>query len=202
MSRDQGSAIQFSEEFVGDAAAFCRACAAHELEGIVSKLANSRYRSGRSRTWLKTKCFAESELTLLGIDRDRKTGAQRALLAKSERGQLIYAGPAFIALRGEPREDFEARVAATTGLRDFAPNSASARGVRGISRERHSRHRKAHMHILFECRSKCVPTGNADQHWCSLSVGLPIGFAAAKIYAARLGRIRPRTQRLTVLEVQ
>src|SRR6185369_13965742 len=36
---------------------------------------------------------------------------QRALLAKSERGQLIYAGPAFIALRGEPREDFEARVA-------------------------------------------------------------------------------------------
>jgi DNA ligase D-like protein (predicted ligase) len=105
------SPLQFSEEFVGDAAAFFRACAAHELEGIVSKLATSRYRSGRSKTWLKTKCFTESELTLLGIDRDRKTGAQRALLAKSERGQLVYAGPAFIALRGEPREDFEARVA-------------------------------------------------------------------------------------------
>ena len=77
----------------------------------MSKLATSRYRSGRSKTWLKTKCFTESELTLLGIDRDHKTGAQRALLAKSERGQLVYAGPAFIALRGEPREDFEARVA-------------------------------------------------------------------------------------------
>jgi DNA ligase D-like protein (predicted ligase) len=61
------SPLQFSEEFVGDAAAFFRACAAHELEGIVSKLATSRYRSGRSKTWLKTKCFAESELTLLGI---------------------------------------------------------------------------------------------------------------------------------------
>jgi len=85
--------------------------AAHELEGIVSKLATSRYRSGRCKTRLNTKCFTESELTLLGIDRDRKTGAQRALLAKSERGQLVYAGPAFIALRGEPREDFEARVA-------------------------------------------------------------------------------------------
>jgi bifunctional non-homologous end joining protein LigD len=57
----------------------------------VSKLATSRYLSGRSKTWLKTKCFAESDLTLLGIDRDRKTGAQRALLAKSERGQLVYA---------------------------------------------------------------------------------------------------------------
>jgi bifunctional non-homologous end joining protein LigD len=111
VSRDQDSAIRFSEEFIGDAAAFFRACAAHELEGMVSKLATSRYRSGRSKTWLKTKCFTESELMLLGIDRDRKTGAHRALLAKSERGQLVYAGPAFIALRGEPREDFEAMVA-------------------------------------------------------------------------------------------
>jgi bifunctional non-homologous end joining protein LigD len=30
---DQESPIQFSEEFIGDAAAFFRACAAHELEG-------------------------------------------------------------------------------------------------------------------------------------------------------------------------
>jgi ATP-dependent DNA ligase len=67
------SPLQFSEEFVGDAAAFFKACAKHELEGIVSKLASSPYRSGRSKTWLKTKCFAESELTLLGIDRARKT---------------------------------------------------------------------------------------------------------------------------------
>ena len=47
----------FSEEFTGDAAAFFRACADHQLEGIVSKLASSKYRSGRSKTWLKTKCF-------------------------------------------------------------------------------------------------------------------------------------------------
>jgi len=31
----------------------------------LSKFASSRYRRGRSKTWLKTKCFAESELTLL-----------------------------------------------------------------------------------------------------------------------------------------
>ena len=86
---------------------------------------------------------------------------------------------------------------------DFeSPNNAIARGVMGMSRERHSRHRNAHTHILFECPSKCVPTGNADQRWCSLSAGLPIGFATAKLYAARLEQIRPRTQRLTLLEVQ
>jgi bifunctional non-homologous end joining protein LigD len=45
----------FSEEFTGDADAFFRACADHQLEGIVSKLATSKYRSGRSKMWLKTK---------------------------------------------------------------------------------------------------------------------------------------------------
>ena len=47
----------FSEEFTGDADAFFQACAAHQLERIVSKLASSKYRSGRSKKWLKKKCF-------------------------------------------------------------------------------------------------------------------------------------------------
>jgi ATP-dependent DNA ligase len=33
----------FSEEFTGEAAAFFRACADHQLEGIVSKLGSSKY---------------------------------------------------------------------------------------------------------------------------------------------------------------
>jgi len=111
IEQDPDNRIQFSEEFIGVAAAFFHACAAHELEGIVSKLATSRYRSGRSKTWLKTKCFTESEFLLLGIDRDRKTNAPRALLAKAERGQFVYAGPAFIALRSGAREEFRTRLA-------------------------------------------------------------------------------------------
>jgi ATP-dependent DNA ligase len=110
IGEDPTSPLQFSEEFSGDAAAFFRACAAHELEGIVSKLASSRYRSGRTRTWLKTKCFSEGEFTLLGIDRDRKTGAARALLAKTGTEGLVYAGAAFIALPANAREEFTARV--------------------------------------------------------------------------------------------
>jgi bifunctional non-homologous end joining protein LigD len=109
---DSKSQLQFSDEFVGDAAAFFRACAAHELEGMVSKLATSRYRSGRSSAWLKTKCFTEGEFLLLGIDRDRKTDAPRALLAKAERGNLIYAGAAFIGLRGEDRAALQSRMRA------------------------------------------------------------------------------------------
>jgi ATP dependent DNA ligase domain len=40
--------LLFSEEFSRDASAFFRACANHQLEGIVSKLGSSKYRSGRS----------------------------------------------------------------------------------------------------------------------------------------------------------
>jgi bifunctional non-homologous end joining protein LigD len=107
---DSQSQLQFSDEFVGDAAAFFRACAGHELEGMVSKLASSRYRSGRSTAWLKTKCFTEGEFLLLGMDRDRKTDAPRALLAKAERGNLIYAGAAFIGLRAEDRAALQSKL--------------------------------------------------------------------------------------------
>ena len=50
-----------------------KACAEQELEGIVSKHALAPYRCGRSRTWLKTKCFTQSTFVVIGTDRDRKT---------------------------------------------------------------------------------------------------------------------------------
>jgi bifunctional non-homologous end joining protein LigD len=95
----------FSEEFTGDAAAFFRACADHQLEGMVSKLASSKYRSGRSKTWLKTKCFTEGSFVIIGTDRERKTGALRALLAQTDDQGLTYAGAAFIGLRGDAWHD-------------------------------------------------------------------------------------------------
>jgi DNA ligase D-like protein (predicted ligase) len=96
--------------FVGDAATFFRACADHQLEGIVSKLASSKYRSGRSKTWLKTKCFTESSFVIIGTARDRKTKAPLALLAQSNVGGLRYAGSAFIALSGTDRAELAVRL--------------------------------------------------------------------------------------------
>jgi bifunctional non-homologous end joining protein LigD len=100
----------FSEEFTGDASAFFRACADHQLEGIVSKLASSKYRSGRSKTWLKTKCFTESSFVIIGTARDRKTKAPLALLARSDGQGLAYAGSAFIALSADERDELSARL--------------------------------------------------------------------------------------------
>jgi bifunctional non-homologous end joining protein LigD len=100
----------FSEEFTGDADAFFQACADHQLEGIVSKLATSKYRSGRSKTWLKTKCFTEGSFVIIGTARDRKTKAPLALLAKPNAQGLSYAGSAFIALSGVERNELSARL--------------------------------------------------------------------------------------------
>ncbi|MDX8467928.1 RNA ligase family protein [Mesorhizobium sp. VK23B] len=47
--------IQYSEHFGGDALAIFRAIEKPGLDGVVSKRADSRYRSGRSKTWLMAK---------------------------------------------------------------------------------------------------------------------------------------------------
>ena len=110
LGSDEESRIQFSDEFDGDGDALFQACAQRGLEGIVSKHALAPYRSGRSKTWLKTKCFTESTFVVVGTDRDRKTGAVRALLAHNDGSGLNYAGAAFIALAGEERSQLFAQL--------------------------------------------------------------------------------------------
>ena len=47
---------------------------------------------------------------MIGTDRDRKTGALRALLAHKNSGGLSYAGAAFVALAGAERLEFFAEL--------------------------------------------------------------------------------------------
>src|SRR5436190_18242959 len=63
-------AIRYSEHFEGDGAVFFAAAVQHGLEGIVSKRATSRYRSGSCKAWIKTKRVVECEFVLLGLERD------------------------------------------------------------------------------------------------------------------------------------
>lgn len=114
IGNDENSRIQFSDEFVGDGAVLFKACRDHGLEDIVSKQALAPYRSGRSKTWLKTKCFTESTFVVVGTDRDRKTGALRALLAHPNSEGMNYAGTAFIALGGDARSELLAEVGRLT----------------------------------------------------------------------------------------
>ncbi len=64
------------------------------LEGIVSKLADAPYRSGRGRDWVKSKCSDRQELVVTGVVPStadaRAVGA--LVLGFYERGKLRYAG--------------------------------------------------------------------------------------------------------------
>jgi bifunctional non-homologous end joining protein LigD len=100
---DPRSPIQFSDHVDRDGAKFFKAAAELGLEGIVSKRAASQYRSGPSRSWLKTKNMVESEFILLGTDRDA-SGILWALLASDRDGVLKFTGPAIL---NPPRQDRE-----------------------------------------------------------------------------------------------
>lgn len=54
LKRANSDLLRFSDAF-DDPVALLRACAAHGLEGIVSKLREDKYRSGTNRSWIKVK---------------------------------------------------------------------------------------------------------------------------------------------------
>lgn len=97
--------IQFSASVIGNGPMFFAPIEALGLEGIVSKKAGSKYRSGHATTWLKTKTFAEGELVVVGTEYERGK-PPIALLAWETPGGLVYAGGAMVTLGGAARERF------------------------------------------------------------------------------------------------
>ena len=123
---DGEGCVAFSEEFDGDAATLFAAADRMGLEGIVSKKATSRYRSGRSPSWLKTKCTTESEFVVVGYEREPGR-ATFALLAREEGGTLDYAGSAFMTLGGAEGEHFWSRAADLANAKPLLKELASRR---------------------------------------------------------------------------
>ncbi|CAN7540699.1 ATP-dependent DNA ligase [Mesorhizobium sp. LjNodule214] len=58
--------IQYSEHFEGNELTIFRAIENVGLEGIISKRADSRYRSGPSNTWLKAKYLEQADFRIAG----------------------------------------------------------------------------------------------------------------------------------------
>lgn len=77
----------------GGAEVHARACRMG-LEGIISKKADAAYRSGRSRSWIKTKCTGNDEFVIGGYRRSDKPGRAFASLLVGEHvdGELVYRG--------------------------------------------------------------------------------------------------------------
>ena len=86
--------IIYSEHVTEDGDDFYNVSCEHHLEGIVSKIADSPYRSGRNDLWLKTKCTLRQEFVIGGFTAARggRSGFGALLLGVYEKDQLKYSG--------------------------------------------------------------------------------------------------------------
>ena len=83
--------IRFVDHFETAGDAVLQSACRMSLEGIVSKKLDAPYRSGRSETWLKSKCRAGHEVVIGGWTGE--PGQLRSLLVGVHRdGRLVYVG--------------------------------------------------------------------------------------------------------------
>jgi bifunctional non-homologous end joining protein LigD len=86
--------IRFSESFEDGGPALLERVCKMGLEGILSKLRDAPYHSGRSGDWVKTKCSNNQEFVVAGYEpSDKKRRALRSLLlGYYDKHKLRYAG--------------------------------------------------------------------------------------------------------------
>lgn len=87
-------ALRYSDHIDGNGRSFFEQACKHDIEGIVSKLADSPYESTRTKTWLKVKCNRRQEFVIAGYTDSKKgfPGFGSLVLGVYDKGKLIYAG--------------------------------------------------------------------------------------------------------------
>lgn len=106
----QSIAIRYSDHVEGQGEEMFQTACRHKLEGIISKLAASPYRSGRSRDWVKVKCLARQELVLCGYLPSTKSSNQIGSLilgVHDQDGSLRYAGRVGTGFTEEQRRELK-----------------------------------------------------------------------------------------------
>ena len=83
--------IQFSESFEVDGREMYKHACKTGLEGVVSKVRDSRYASGRINDWVKKTCAQRETLAIAGFALDGKKW-DGIYLARQKGKELVYAG--------------------------------------------------------------------------------------------------------------
>jgi bifunctional non-homologous end joining protein LigD len=86
--------LRFTQHRERDGEAYYRESCRKALEGVIGKRADSVYVSGRSRDWLKFKCWEQQEFVIGGFTdpKGHRVGFGALLLGYYEDGKLRYAG--------------------------------------------------------------------------------------------------------------
>jgi bifunctional non-homologous end joining protein LigD len=106
------SALRFSEHFEEDGEMILRHACRLSLEGVVSKLRDGRYRPGRGRDWIKSKCSERQEFVVAGYvpssTSDKAIGS--LVLGHHDGSDLVHAGRVGTGFSRKVAEDLHARL--------------------------------------------------------------------------------------------
>jgi bifunctional non-homologous end joining protein LigD len=104
-----GTAIQFSESFEIDGQEIFKHACKTGLDGVVSKVRDSKYPAGRSNDWVKKTCAQRETLTIAGfaLDGSRWDGLY---LARRKGDDLVYAGKVDHGFDNDIAKDLQARL--------------------------------------------------------------------------------------------
>ena len=104
-----GMDIQFSESFEVDGGEMFKHACKTGLEGVVSKVRDSRYPNGRSNDWVKKTCAQRETLTIAGyaLDGSKWDGLY---LGRREGSNLIYAGKVDHGFDRDSAKELQARL--------------------------------------------------------------------------------------------
>lgn len=138
--RDAPPELRYSEHFEEDGEMVLRHACRLSLEGVVSKRANGKYRSGRGRDWIKSKCGNRQELVIGGyVPSSTSAKAIGSLvLGVHENGEFRHAGRVGTGFSRVVAEDLYRRLKRLE--RDTSPfadrlDATARRGVRFVEPE-------------------------------------------------------------------
>lgn len=103
------TAIQFSENFEVDGREMFKHACKTGLEGVVSKVRDSRYPTDRTNDWVKVTCAQRETLPIAGfaLDGNKWDGIY---IGREKAGKLIYAGKVDHGFTRESEKDLRARL--------------------------------------------------------------------------------------------
>ena len=104
--------LKYAEHVVGSGEKLFEAMCGAGMEGVVSKLADAPYRSGRTRAWLKIKCTLRQEFVIVGwLPSDKTRGFKSLLLGVRDAGGWKYAGKVGTGFDQVTMDDLSAKMA-------------------------------------------------------------------------------------------
>jgi bifunctional non-homologous end joining protein LigD len=103
------TAVQFSESFEVDGPEMFKHACGIGLEGVVSKVRDSRYSSGRSNDWVKKTCAQRETLTIAGFSL-KENKFDGLYLGRLKGTDLVYAGKVDHGFDGVSAKDLQARL--------------------------------------------------------------------------------------------